>query len=280
MTTIGIVGAGDVGGAVAHALARRDRVSRVVLLDAARGVASGKALDIRQSGPVERFHTRLEGTDDVSRLIGCDVCVVADQAVGGEWAGDAGLAMLTRLVQQIGVAPLVAACAGAAPLMLASIQEGGIPRDRFIGSAPEAVAASARAMVAMEAGCSPSEVGLAVLGAPPAGFVVPWAEASIGGHALEHVLTQVQVTRIEARLDRLWPPGPFTLGLAAAVAVEAMLTSSRRTWSVLSLLDGEMGVRGRIGVVPALLSRSGIVHRRVPELTGRDRVRLGTALGG
>ena len=52
-------------------------------------------------------------------------------------------------------------------------------------------------MVALEAQCSPTEIGLTLLGAPPRGFVVPWSEASIGGHALERVLTQVQLSRIE-----------------------------------------------------------------------------------
>jgi malate dehydrogenase len=279
MTTIGIVGAGEVGGAVAHALARRDRVNRIVLVDGSKGVAAGKALDIRQAGPIEGFHTRLEGSDDPSRLIGCQVCVIADQAPAVEWSGDAGLASLIRLVQQTGTAPLVAACAGAAPLMLAAVREGGIPRDRFVGSAPEALAAAVKAIVAMEAGCSPSEVGLTVLGAPPAGFVVPWIEASIGGHALDRVFTQAQLARVEGRVGRLWPPGPFALGLAAAMVSEALVISSRRTWSVLNVFDGELGARDRVGVVPALLSTVGIVHRRAPELSGRDRVRLGTALG-
>ena len=279
MTTIGIVGAGEVGGAVAHALARGDRVGRIVLVDGSKGVAAGKALDIRQSGPIEGFHTRLDGGDDMSRLIGCHVCVIADQAPAAEWSGDTGLANLARLVQHTGSAPLVAACAGVAPLMLAAVREAGVARDRFIGSAPEALAGAIKAIVAMEAGCSPSEVGLTVLGAPSSGFVVPWIEASIGGHALDRVFTQAQITRVEARVDRLWPPGPFALGLAAAMVTEALVTSSRRTWSVLNVLDGEWGVRGRVGVVPALLSTTGIVHRREPELTGRDRVRLGTALG-
>ena len=279
MSTIGIVGAGEVGGAVAHALARRDRVSRVVLVDEARGVAAGKALDIQQSGAVEGFHARLEGTDDASRLIGCDVCVLADAARQGEWSGEAGLALVRRLLGQIGTAPIVAACAGAAPLIALVARETGLARERIVGSAPEALAAAARSLVALEAGCSPAEVGLTVLGTPPSGWVVPWIEASIGGHALERVLSQAQVVRVESRLARIWPPGPFALGLAGALVAEAIVTASRRTFAVLGWLDGEMGVRGRVGVVPVLLSASGIVHRRAPELSGRDRVRLGTALG-
>ena len=71
MATICIIGAGDIAGAAAHALARGERVSRVLLIDADGKVAAGKALDIQQSGAVDLFHVRLDGTDDVSRVAGC-----------------------------------------------------------------------------------------------------------------------------------------------------------------------------------------------------------------
>jgi malate/lactate dehydrogenase len=122
-------------------------------------------------------------------------------------------------------------------------------------------------------------VRLTVLGTPPNGFVVPWSEASIGGYALDRVLSQVQLSRIEARAARLWPPGPYTMGTAAARVVEALAGSSRRSFSVLTVLGGEFGVRNRVGAVPARLSAQGIVHTRVPALSTRERVRLETALG-
>src|SRR5439155_1538650 len=70
MTTVAILGAGDLGGAVAQALAARDRVARVVLIDPGTTVAAGKALDIQQSGAVHAFHAKLTGTDDLSRAAG------------------------------------------------------------------------------------------------------------------------------------------------------------------------------------------------------------------
>jgi malate/lactate dehydrogenase len=158
-------------------------------------------------------------------------------------------------------------------------REVSIPRARLIGSAPEALASAITAIVAMEARCAPGEVRLTVLGTPPNGFVVPWSEASIGGYALDRVLSQVQLSRIEARAARLWPPGPYTLGTAAARVVEALAGSSRRSFSVLTVLGGEFGVRNRVGAVPAHLSARGIVHTRVPALSTRERVQLETALG-
>ena len=63
MSTVAILGAGELGGAIAHALAARGSVSRVLLIDPHGQVAAGKALDIQQAGAITGFHTRLEGTD-------------------------------------------------------------------------------------------------------------------------------------------------------------------------------------------------------------------------
>jgi malate dehydrogenase len=281
MATVCIVGAGDIGGAIAHALARSDHVSRVWLIDGDAKVAAGKALDIQQSGAIDRFHVRLDGTDEVSRVAGSAVCVVADRfgRPSSEWQGDEGLAMATRLASYAGDAPIVFAGASQAELLSALAREGHVRRERLAGSSPEALIAAVRAMVAMEARCSPSEVDLTVLGTPPSGFVVPWSEASIGGYSLERVLSQVQLNRIEARAARLWPPGPFALGLAAARVTDGLVRHSRRAFSVLMVLGGEFGVRGRVGAMPVNLSPAGIAHTRVPTLNTRERVRLETALG-
>lgn len=281
MSSVAIIGAGSLGGAVAQALAVRDRVRRILLVDAATGVAAGKALDILQSGAVSASHTRLEGTDDLSRVVGSAVCVIADRygPPETEWSGDDGLAQLRRLLPWTENMPLVFAGASQAGLMLAARREQHVRRAALIGSAPEAFASAMRSMVALEAGCSPAEVSLAVLGLPPAGLVVPWSEAAIGGFALERTLAAVQLTRLEARAPRLWPPGPYALGMAAASAVEAVVTTSRRALSVLTVLDGEYGVRNRLGSMPALLDSGGVARIRVPSLTTRERVLVETALG-
>jgi len=281
MTTVAIVGAGDVAGAAAQALASRDAAQRVLLVDAVQGAAAGKALDIRQSGAVEGFHTTLDGTSDESRLSGCDVCVIADRVgAAGEWHGDEGLSMVGRIAPYLDDAPLVFAGVSQAGLLGSVASETTIRPARLIGSSAEALVSAITAIVAVEAGCSPREVMLTVLGAPPAGFVVPWSEASIGGYAMPRVLSQVQLGRIEARAARLWPPGPYALGAAAAAIVSGILSSARESFSVLTRLGGEFGVKGRVGAIPARLGPSGIVETRVPELDTRQQVQLKVALGG
>lgn len=278
MSTVVIIGAGDLGGAAAQAIASGSCVGRVVLVDAASNVAAGKALDIQQSGAVEGFHTQVAAADDLSVATGATACVVADRVGGSEWQGEEALAMLGRALPHLAGVPFVFAGAGQGDLMLRIAREHAAPRNLLVGSAPEAFASAARAIVAVEARCAPAEVMLAVVGAPRA-YVVPWSEAAIAGHALERVLTAAQIRRIEARLARIWPAGPYTLGAAAAGVVAAIATASRQRMSVLTLLGGEFGVRNRIGVLPVLLNRYGVADVRVPVLNTRERVLLETALG-
>ena len=59
MPDVAILGAGSLGGTLAHALAARGRVRDVCLIDAGGRVAEGKALDITQAAPIEGFSTRV-----------------------------------------------------------------------------------------------------------------------------------------------------------------------------------------------------------------------------
>src|SRR6185503_17434635 len=121
-----------------------------------------------------------------------------------------------------------------------AVRELGAPRERLLGSAPLALASAIRAVVALEVQCSPAEVSLAVLGTP-GGFVVPWSEASIGGYALDRVLSQATLARLEARAGKLWPPGPYALGTAAALTADAILRSSRHSFNAFAFLGEEFG---------------------------------------
>src|SRR5262245_4116496 len=122
VTTAAIIGAGELGGAVAQALAAREAVNRLVLIDPAARAAAGKALDIQQMGAVVGFHTSLRGSGDLSDAIGSHVCVIADR-FGPIAATDDSFAPIRQLTQLLREVPLVFATADAADLMLRTVRE-------------------------------------------------------------------------------------------------------------------------------------------------------------
>ena len=72
---ISIIGAGQIGGTLAHLIALK-QLADVVLFDVAEGIAKGKALDIAQSSPVENFDIKLTGTNDYEVTKNSDVIII------------------------------------------------------------------------------------------------------------------------------------------------------------------------------------------------------------
>src|SRR5690606_22448152 len=72
---IALVGAGMIGGTLAH-LAAKHELGDIVLFDVVEGMPQGKALDISQCGPIEGFDAKITGTNDYADLAGSDVVIV------------------------------------------------------------------------------------------------------------------------------------------------------------------------------------------------------------
>jgi len=279
VATVVIVGAGDAGAELARQIAVADVVSRVVLIDNLGQTAAGKALDIAQSAPVDGYATSVIGTNDVSAVVGAAVVVLADRAgqTPGEWRDDGGLTLIGRVAGLNQVAPIV--CMGTMQWSLVErgVNELGIPRHRLFGSAPEALRSAVVTICALEAGAAPSDVSLSVLGRPSS-VIVPWDTAAIAGRAATHVLSAAQLARLDARVARLWPPGPFTLAAAAARMIHSAITRGPRVHMAQVAVTRSEGALGRSAMMPVLLEPAGIRSLVTPSLSSRDRVRFETTL--
>lgn len=279
MATVVIIGAGDIGGATARQLAATDLVSRIVLVDDLTGVASGKALDVAQSSPVDRYHTALSGSSDVAVVVGAVAVVIADRATGSaEWQGDEALALLKRVAGLNHAAPLVCAGASQAGLIEKLVAEAGVSRTRVLGSAPEALRSAVVAITALEANAAPVDLSLSVLGKPPHQVIVPWDEAAISGRSATNVLSAAQLARLDARIARLWPPGPYALAAAATHIVRSALTGSPRVHAAMVAATRDEGAAGRAAMMPVTLDAGGIASLVEPALSTRDRVRFETTM--
>jgi len=272
MREVAIVGAGELGGAVAHVLARRDAVRSLVLVDESGRVAEGKALDIAQAAPVEGFATQLSGTTDVASVAGAAVVIVTERFAAGPWSTEDGLLLLTRLRQMAPRATILCAGATSRDLVERGVRELRIDRRRLFGSAPEALASGARALIALSVNASPREVALAVLGVPPTHTVIAWEEATVGGFALTRQLDEPSRRRLAARVAALWPPGPYALASAAAVAIEAMAGRSRRSVCCFVAPDNSSGTHARASSLPVRLDSGVIAGTLQPSLSVVERV--------
>ena len=278
MRDVAIIGAGELGGALAHILARRHAAAEIRLIDETGRVAAGKALDITQAAPIEGFAAQLSGSTDVSTAAGASVLVIADRFGGSEWQGEDGLLLLKQILN-VGAGAIIV-CAGASQreLIERGVRELHVERRRLFGSAPEGLAGAVRAMVALETNGSARDVALAVLGVPPSQIVLAWEDATIGGFAMTRVLDEPSRRRINARVTALWPPGPYALASAAATVVEALVGRSRRRATCFVAPDDSAGRRTRTAALPVRLGPEGIVDLVLPSLSVKERVSLDNAM--
>ncbi len=275
MSSVAVLGAGPIGAAVAHRLAERGPVPDVRLIDESEAVASGKALDIRQSGPIARFDTVVTASADALTAVGADVIVLADSAKGGEWQGEPGLGLLRRLLRAGTDAPFVFAGPSQMWLMETAARELGVRADRIVGTAASAVAAAVRALASLEAGHA--GVDVTVAGRPPA-LVVAWSSATVSGIALADRVPPHRLVAMTQALPRLWPPGPQAIAAATAQAVEGLLAGSRRLCHAMTMLEGEFGVRGVAAMLPLELGGRRVLGRVLPSLSPRERTDLVSGL--
>lgn len=277
MSRVVILGAGEIGGAVAHALARRALVGELTIVDERIDAARGKALDIQQSGPIDRFETRLTATSDILAAAGAQVIVVADALEQGEWQAEPGLALIRRLVTAGTRATFVFAGPRQMWLMETAARELSVPADRLIGSAATALAGAARALVALDLDGSGVDVQLTLAGRPPA-IVIGWSTATVNGSPISDRLPPHRLLAISQAVERLWPTGPYAIASATAVVIQGLLRGSRKLIPALAMFDGELGLRRVAGVLLLELGQGRILKRVTPVLSPQERTETVTKL--
>ena len=279
MSILAIFGAGTLGGSLAHRAASADAFREIRLIDDARDVAAGKALDILQAGPIEGFTTHLVAHRDWSGAVDADVVMLTGpaEAPETEWSAEDGLS----LIRQVSAASrrAVIICAGATHRRLVerAIHEVGLARRRVIGSAPEALRGGLRAIVALELACPPSEVALTVLGSPPEHVVVPWSQTTVGGSSLDAQLSAARHARLRERAAKLWPPGPYALAAAAVRVAATVVRGSGVRPACFVVANGALGVRNRAMAAPIELDTLGVARILEPSLSAAERTRLEAA---
>ncbi len=268
------------GAAIAHQTAAAGLARRVVLVDTASDVARGLALDIRQAGPIAGASTAVEGTGDLGAVIGAALVVVADRHGGaGDWRGDDGLALVTR-VRELNPGALIV-CAGAAQAELVEtlVRERDMDRRRLAGSAPEALRSAMTALACLETGAAPADVSLIVIGRPPKDMFVPWEGAAVGGSRAADMIAAAVLARLDRQVPYLWPPGPLALA-AAATRVTRLVMTRAPGWVNVFLVPPVTDDRRIRGVAMPAVVDDGALRPVWPVLAPRDRVRLESALAG
>ncbi len=276
MVKIGIVGGGNVGATTAHQILQRQLAREVILLDVAGGIARGKGLDLAESAPVDRFDTRIAGTDDPEALAGCDLVVItAGIARRPGMSRDDLLATNAGIVRTVSlatrdVAPNAIVIVVTNPLdamVYVAFKTTGFPPARVVGMAGILDSARFRYFIAEEIGVSVEDVTAFVLGGHGDAMVPLPRYSSIGGIPLSEFLDEASIASLVRRtrdggaeIVGHLEEGSAYYAPASAVAemVAAIALDKKRILPCAAWLTGQYGIHDLFMGVPVKLGAGGV----------------------
>ncbi len=277
---IALIGAGQIGGTLAH-LAAIKELGDVVLFDIAEGTPQGKALDIAQAGPSAGFDAAMKGANSYADIAGADVCIVtAGVARKPGMSRDDLLGINLKVMKSVGEgiaahAPDAFVICITNPLdaMVWALQQfSGLPTEKVVGMAGVLDSARFRHFLSLEFGVSMRDVTAFVLGGHGDTMVPLPRYSTIGGITLPDLVEMgwTSQDKLDAIVQRTRSGGGEIVGLlktgsafyapatSAIEMAEAYLKDQKRVLPCAAYCNGEIGVKGMYVGVPTVIGAGGI----------------------
>jgi malate dehydrogenase len=290
---IALVGAGQIGGTLALLAGIKD-LGDVVLIDIAEGIPQGKALDLVQASPVERFDAAITGSNDFSALAGADVIIVtAGIARKPGMSRDDLIGINTKVVRSVGEnikkhAPnaFVIVITNPLDVMVWVMREAsGLPHHRVVGMAGVLDSARFRYFLAEEFGVSVEDVTAFVLGGHGDTMVPLLRYSTVAGIPVPDLIKMGWTTqeKLDKIVQRTRDGGAEIVGLlktgsafyapaASAISMaEAYLKDKKRVLLCAAWLTGQYGVKDVYVGVPVVIGAKGVERIVEIELGPEER---------
>jgi len=279
-TKIALIGAGNIGGTLAH-LAASKELGDVVLFDVVDGVPQGKALDLSQCGPVEGFDAKLKGTNDYADIAGADVIIVtAGVARKPGMSRDDLLGINLKVMKAVGEgikanAPDAFVICITNPLdaMVWALREfSGLPHNKVVGMAGVLDSARFASFLAEEFNVSVQDVTTFVLGGHGDTMVPVVEYSTVAGIPIPDLIKMGWSTqeRIDAIVQRTRSGGGEIVALlktgsafyapatSAIAMAESYLKDKKRVLPAAVYLTGQYGVDNLYVGVPVVIGAGGV----------------------
>ena len=277
---IALIGAGNIGGTLAH-LAALKGLGDIVLFDVAEGVPQGKALDLSQCGPVEGFDATITGSNDYADIANADVVIVtAGVARKPGMSRDDLLGINLKVMKAVGEGikkncpnAFVICITNPLDAMVWALREfSGLPHHMVVGMAGVLDSARFSHFLADEFKVSIKDVSTFVLGGHGDTMVPVVQYSTVAGIPVPDLIAMGRSTqdRIDAIVKRTRGGGgeivallktgsayyaPATSGIAMA---EAYLYDQKRLLPCAAYVEGQYGLDGLYVGVPVVIGAGGV----------------------
>ena len=291
---ISLIGAGQIGGTLAHLIGTKEIVDEVVLFDVASGIAKGKALDIAQSSSVDGFNVKFSGTDDYKDIKDSDVIIItAGVPRKPGMSRDDLLGINLKIIKQVaeGIkqnAPnaFVICITNPLDVMVMAFQKfSGLPASKVVGMAGILDSSRFKLFLSLELDVPVKEIDAMVMGGHgdtmvPMPRFTKVSEKPLLDLVKEGKISQERLEEINQRtrdggaeiVKYLEKGSAFYAPAASGVQMaEAYLNDEKKLLPCAIQLNGEYGVSNVYAGVPVIIGKDGVEKIEQIDLDDKEK---------
>ena len=294
MSKISLIGAGQIGGTLAHLIGIKELVKEVVLFDVASGIAKGKALDIAQSSSVDGFNVKLSGTDNYENIKNSDVIIItAGVPRKPGMSRDDLLGINLKIIKQVAQGikknspdAFVICITNPLDVMVMALQKySGLPANKVVGMAGILDSSRFKLFLSLELNVPVKDIEAMVMGGHGDTMVPLPRFTKVLGKPLIDLVKEGKISeeRLESINQRTRDGGAeivkflekgsaFYAPAASGVQMaEAYLSNSKQILPCAVFLNGEYGFKDVYAGVPVVIGKNGVEKIEEIELDEKER---------
>ncbi len=294
MRKISLIGAGQIGGTLAHLIGLKELASEVVMFDVASGVAKGKALDIAQSSSVDGFNVNFSGTDNYEGIKNSDVIIItAGVPRKPGMSRDDLLGINLKIIKQVAEGiknhspdAFVICITNPLDVMVMAFQKySGLPTNKVVGMAGILDSSRFKLFLSKELNTPVKEIEAMVMGGHGDTMVPLPRFTKVSGKPLLELVNDGKISseKLESINQRTRDGGAEIVkylekGSAfyapAASGVEmasAYLNNEKKLLPCAAYMNGEYGVEKIYAGVPVIIGKEGIEKIEEIELDEKEK---------
>jgi len=277
---ISLIGAGQIGGTLAHMIALKE-LADVVLFDVAKGLAKGKALDIAQSSGVSGFNVNLMGTNNYEDIKKSDVIIITAGVPRKPGMNrDDLLEINLKIIKEVAKGikknspdSFVICITNPLDLIVMALQKySGLPTSKIVGMAGILDSSRFKYFLSQELNVPVNKINSLVLGGHGDTMVPMPNHTMVGEKSLLQLVKEKKITKdkLDSIIDRTRKGGaeivkllekgsafyaPAASGIQMA---ESYLKNLKKQLPCAAYLNGEYGVKGLYAGVPVIIGNEGV----------------------
>ncbi len=288
---ISVIGGGNVGATCALMIVQQ-KLGDVVLVDIVEGMPQGKALDMAEAAPVNRYESHIFGTNKYEDIAGSDIVVVT--------AGLPRKPGMTRMdllqknaeivtpaaehIKKLAPKSIIVMVTNPLDVMTyVAWKVSGFPKQRVVGMAGVLDSTRYRHFISLELKIAMEDIHAMVLGGHGDTMVPLQRYSTVSGIPLTQLLSQETIARLVDRtrkggteiVNLLKTGSAYYAPAASAVQmVEAIVRDTRRLLPASAYLEGEFGLKEVFAGVPVIIGKNGVEKIVEIELTVDEKEAL------